>query len=57
MYIGKSDYVRDRITSHRRAGREFTHATFEALNRNCTLECEARYIKRYKPPMNKVWCR
>jgi hypothetical protein len=57
LYIGKSNCIHDRLASHRRFGRVFTHATFEKLIEDLALWCEAQYIKRYRSPLNIQWSR
>jgi hypothetical protein len=54
VYVGQGSELRDRLAFHRRTGKRFTHATYESLHAYCTRWCESQYIKRHKPPMNKI---
>lgn len=52
-YIGKGNCVRDRLSFHAKKGKYFTHATYELLLDSCARLCEADYINRYWPPLNR----
>jgi hypothetical protein len=55
VYIGQSENdIRGRLAFHKRYGRGYTHATYEAMEGSCARWCESDYIKRYWPEFNRI---